>query len=173
MIPHSVYKVLGYSRQRDWGGEIGEEVGCVEGQSVVVGQTSDVLVRLGGDVVCGGAAERVHRWKLVSFRAAARMAEQSPEKEERDKHHNQRQRQKRSKTKTYHRHGCGRDHDCGDDRGRQWRWRQRGDSVTKNKCSDESEKIRTRGKTELMLRGKERTGGRSPDDREVHRVWFT
>jgi hypothetical protein len=71
MTPHSIHKVLGYSRQRDWGGEIGEEE-CVEGQSVVVGQTLDILVRSGGDVVCRSAAERVHRWQLVSFKARQR-----------------------------------------------------------------------------------------------------
>jgi hypothetical protein len=102
MTSPSVHKVLGYSRQRSLGGEIGEEGGCVEGQSVVVCQTSDVLVRSGGDVVCEGAAERVHRWQLVSFRAAARMAGRPPEKGKRDKHQNPRQREKRSKTKTYY-----------------------------------------------------------------------
>jgi hypothetical protein len=44
----------------------------VEGQSVVVCQTSGVLVRSGGDVVCRGAAERVHRWQLVSLKVRQR-----------------------------------------------------------------------------------------------------
>jgi hypothetical protein len=42
-------------------------------------------ISLSDQVVIRGAAELVYRWQLVSFRAAARMAGQPPEKEERDK----------------------------------------------------------------------------------------